>query len=196
MENIDGKDPVFVVPEMFGCMVMAWARVEYGLSIVVRHFSSDEKILAKLNNPKYDGPSTYAIIEELKKHTRKEYEQFILEWKSTLECYEKIELQSPGKYSGKNFDAFIEGLHAARLSRNSLVHEVGKMELEHHLNMFNEVLKTGILPANPAEMVRANMPGMLNVINEHLDIISYAATPAITFVSWFQYTGRLPPYKL
>ncbi len=197
MKNIDDKNPMFLVPEMFGNAVMSWARAEYSMGIIVQRFSSDEKILAKFNNPKNGGPNTWTVIEELKQHTREEYEQFILEGKNALEFFEKVDMQVPGEYTGKNFDAFIDRLHAARCSRNALAHEICKMELEHRREMFSNALKTGALPGEPAEMIAASMlehiDRMLTVIGAHMEIISHVATPTIMFAVWLQDTNRMPP---
>ena len=199
MKNIDDENPMFLVYEVFGTTVVSWARAEYSLGIIAQHFSSNEKILAQFNNPNKDNPSTHKVIEELKNHTREPYEQFILEWKNMLESMEKTDMQAPGEYSKKNFDAFIEGLHAARLSRNALVHDICKMELEHRRKILNNSLKTGALPGNSAEILAANMPeyfdSMMTVVGKHMEIISHVSVPSIMFASWLQYINRMPPPK-
>lgn len=193
------RNPIYFVPETFGNTVMTWARAEYSMGIIVQHFSSNEKILAKFKNPRHS-PTTWNIIEELKKHTRKEYEQFILEWKNLLEFREKEDEEAPGEYSKKDFDTFIKGLHAARESRNALAHEICKMELDRHRKIIINALKTDSLTENLEKMMADNIvkhsDEMLKVIGKHMEIIFHVAAPAIMFLIWLQITNRIPMPKL
>ena len=217
MKNIDEK---LLVPdqvsEAFGHVMRIWGRVEYNLGVIVQYFPCDEKILAKLNDPKKNDPDTYNIIEELKNHARKKYEQFILERKNLLEDLEKTTMQDPGEYTGKNFDAFIEDLHIARKKRNDLVHEIGKKEFQVFNDMYSNYFKTGALPENFNEMLVAITPGhlhknlkemlvasssendnqMVDFVCEHGEIMCNVAMPVVMFRSWLQDTNRIPPPKL
>ena len=201
MKHLDDRNlmlEMFEISELLGNAVIIWSRVEYSLGIIVQRFSSNEKILEKFNNPEKDNPSTYTIIEELKKYTREQYEQFIFSGIKTLESLEKRDMQVAGEYSRKNFDAFIEGLHAARISRNALAHDICKIELEHRHEILGNAIKTDIFPDN-FEKIATSIPEhnkkMMVAIGKHTDIISHVATPAIIFVSWLEYTDRMPPPK-
>lgn len=169
------------IPELYGNAMMAWARAELIMGVLVMRFSENEKILKKLRDPKENDPDAYSVIEELKKHTRKEYEEFASVCKDRLTRLEDIDMQKPGEYSGKSFDDFIQGLHLARKSRNSLAHDIAKMEMQSRHESRNDEIKKLLPPGH--------LDQMIGLIGVHMEVISRVAVPTIEFAGWLL-TGK------
>ena len=175
MKDLNNEDE-FLIPEMYGNAMMSWARAEHALMNLVERFSANDKILKKLRDPKGNDPNTYELIQEIRVHACKEYEEFTSACKERLTRLEDIDRQKPGEYAGKSFDDFIKGLDDARKSRNSLAHEIAKMEMwAFHKNPNDDIKK--ILPSGYSGQ-------MIALIGVHSDIISRVSTPTIEFLIW------------
>ena len=194
-------DDEFPVDAAFGVAIRYWARAEDRLGIIVRHFSCNKKILVKLNDPKEKNPEASKLIKELKKCTRKEYEQFLPCWKKKLNSEEKT-YQDSGGYANKGFDAFIKGLKDACDSRNKLVHAIGKKENEdvneRFANAFKEFDECGYFRNYPdlSSIKSEHEKEMKKFVLEHGQRIYNAAIPLIMFESWLQDNNLMPPPKI
>ena len=164
--------------EVYGETMMSWGRAEFCMKRIILFFSTDEKIRERLEDSQKNDPNTWDLIEEMKKCAREAYGRFILDARGGLEALEEFNMEKPGVYSQRGFDEFIKALHAARESRNSLVHDVAQKEMEHLAEARGE-------PSHVAKLAKAAQE-TFDDIGVCMLSISKVSPPMCFFAVWAQ----------
>ena len=164
--------------KVYGETMMGWGRAEFCMKRIILFFSTNEQIREKLMDSQKNDPNTWELIEEMKKCAREAYGQFILDARGGLEALEEFNMEETGVYSQRGFDEFIKALHAARESRNSLVHDVAQKEMEHFAGARGE-------PSKAAKIAKAAQE-TFDDIGVCMLSVSKVSPPMCFFAVWAQ----------